>query len=378
MLMFVSLHLRPKRHNSACTAAAIVFCAALGGCQSKSDPKPQSNPAQETRQATDAASIAALIDKTLEYNRSERVLSVDRNAAWQVAHGAVAYGKDLKLQVEGKEVPALDYLFQGGQMRGWELSTGPVLASTKRPSVQAYVEAGSYVGQGHVDQFLGYLSQAALPLDTPIRVEDQTLTLEDWGRSAQNQLPNNPYREYSWTLIALTNLFPNDVTWTAGDGNPWTLESVAEFEAKQDIAESPCGGMHRLMGLAHTVRYCRNRQIPFQGGWLAAKQTVDQAVETIRRYQNTDGTFSANYTVRPGTSADLSTRIGTTGHTLEFLAYALEPQQLQEPWMERAVVRLCELLQSASQVELECGGLYHGLSGLKIYRDRLRNVESGR
>jgi hypothetical protein len=78
----------------------------LGGCQSKSDPKPQSNPAQETRQATDAASIAALIDKTLEYNRSERVLSVDRNAAWQVAHGAVAYGKDLKLQVEGKEVPA--------------------------------------------------------------------------------------------------------------------------------------------------------------------------------------------------------------------------------------------------------------------------------
>ncbi|MFM2013858.1 MAG: hypothetical protein RLZZ396_2642 [Planctomycetota bacterium] len=378
MLMFVSLHLRPKRHSSACTAAAIVFCAALGGCQSKSDPKPQSNPAQETRQATDAASIAALIDKTLEYNRSERVLSVDRNAAWQVAHGAVAYGKDLKLQVEGKEVPALDYLFQGGQMRGWELSTGPVLASTKRPSVQAYVEAGSYVGQGHVDQFLGYLSQAALPLDTPIRVEDQTLTLEDWGRSAQNQLPNNPYREYSWTLIALTNLFPNDVTWTAGDGNPWTLESVAEFEAKQDIAESPCGGMHRLMGLAHTVRYCRNRQIPFQGGWLAAKQTVDQAVETIRRYQNTDGTFSANYTVRPGTSADLSTRIGTTGHTLEFLAYALESQQLQEPWMERAVVRLCELLESASQVELECGGLYHGLSGLKIYRDRLRNVESGR
>jgi hypothetical protein len=48
-------------------------------------------------------------------------------------------------------------------------------------------------------------------------------------------------------LIARTNLFPNDVTWTAGDGNPWTLESVAELEAMQDIAESPCGGMHRLM-----------------------------------------------------------------------------------------------------------------------------------
>ncbi|MFY8070793.1 MAG: ADP-ribosylation factor-directed GTPase activating protein isoform b [Pirellula sp.] len=370
--MLASFKIKRNGPSIACTAVAIVACNALGGCQ------PQIHQPPQAMQVVDADSIASMIDTTLQYNRSRRVLSVDRNAAWQVAHGAVAYGKDLKLQVEGKEVSALDYLFQGGQMRGWELSTGPVLASTKRPSVQAYVEAGSYVGQGHVDQFLGYLSQAALPLDTPIQIEDQTLTLEDWGRSAQNELPNNPYREYSWTLIALTNLFPNDVTWTAGDGNPWTLESVAEFEAKQDIAESPCGGMHRLMGLAHTVRYCRNRQIPFQGGWLAAKQVVEQAIETIRKYQNSDGTFSANYTVRPGTSADLSTRIGTTGHTLEFLAYALEPKQLKEPWMERAVVRLCELLDSASEVELECGGLYHGLSGLRIYRDRLRNVESGR
>ena len=256
-------------------------------------------------------------------------------------------------------------------MRGWELSTGPVLASTNRPSVQAYVEAGSYVGQGHVDQFLGYLSQASLPLSTPIRIDDQTLTIEDWGRSAQFQIPNNPYREYSWTLIALTNLFPNDFIWTASDGNQWTLESLAEFEAKQDLAESPCGGMHRLMGLAHTVRYWKNRGMPLKGGWLAAKQTVDRAVETIRKYQNSDGTFSANYTIRPGTSADLSTRISTTGHTLEFLSYALEPEQLQEPWMERSVRRLCELLGDASDVELECGGLYHGLSGLKIYKDRL-------
>jgi hypothetical protein len=111
--------------------------------------------------------------------------------------------------------------------------------------------------------------------------------------------------------------------------------------------------------------------MPLKGGWIAAKQTVDRAVETIRKYQNSDGTFSANYTIRPGTSADLSTRISTTGHTLEFLAYALEPEQLQEPWMERSVRRLCELLGDASDVELECGGLYHGLSGLKIYKDRL-------
>jgi hypothetical protein len=214
-------------------------------------------------------------------------------------------------------------------------------------------------------------------LNTPIRLGDQTLTIADWGRTAQHLVPNNPYREYSWTLIALTNLFPDELTWTAADGKEWTLEPLAEFEAKQDLAESPCGGMHRLMGLAHTVRYWKKRELPFRGGWLAAKQTVDQAIETIRKYQNSDGSFSTNYTIRPGTSADLSTRIGTTGHTLEFLAYAVEPDELLTPWMQRSVERLCEWLDSASDVELECGGLYHGLSGLRIYRDRLLKANSG-
>ena len=369
----IPTHLSPP----SMATAAILGCTLAIGCDSQSQihtTRPAAEPPKaSSRSSADSLSLAGRIDKTLEFNRDQRILSVERNAAWQVAHGAVAFGNDLKLQVDEKILGALDYLFQGGTMRGWQLTIGPVLSSTKRPSVQAYVEAGSYVGQGHVDQFLGYLSQTGLPLKTPIQVEDQSLTIEDWGRSAQQNVPNNPYREYSWTLIALTNLFPNDVTWTAADGNLWTLESIAEFEAKQDLAESPCGGMHRLMGLAHTVRYCKNQQIPFTGGWQAARKTVENAIDTIKRYQNSDGTFSTNYTLRPGTSADLSTRIGTTGHTLEFLAYALDPQQLKEPWMERAVGKLCELLDSASQVELECGGLYHGLSGLKIYRDRMSN-----
>jgi hypothetical protein len=319
----------------------------------------------------DVKDLLVLVDKTLEFNRDSRLLSVDRNAAWQVAHGAVAYGKDLKLVVGDQTLDALDYLFSGGEMRGWELTSGGILPSTGRPSVNAYVEAGSYVGQGHVDQFLGYLSQTALPRTTQVAVGDQSLTIEDWARTAQYQVPNNPYREYSWTLIALTNYFPDELTWKGADGKDWTLEPIVEFEAKQDIGSSPCGGMHRLMGLAHSVRYWKKRGEGFRGGWAVAQSTVQDSIATIRKFQNSDGTFSANYTVRPGTSSDLSTRIGTTGHTLEFLAYALEPQDLQEEWVGRSVRRLCELLDVASGVELECGGLYHGLAGLRIYRERV-------
>jgi hypothetical protein len=315
--------------------------------------------------------LAEMVRKTLEYNLKDRLLSTERNAAWQVAHGAVAYGRDLPLGVDGKRVNALDYLFAGGDMQGWELSMAPVLQSTGRPGIRARVEAGSYIGQGHVDQFLGYFSQIPLSLDTPISVGDQRMTVADWGRQSQFDVSDNPYREYSWTLIALTNLFPEDYEWKAKDGKTWTLEPLVAFEAKQDLTTSPCGGMHRLMGLAHAVKYWQRRSQRFDSGWLLAQNKVRESIELIRAYQNTDGSFSTNYTSRPGTSSDLSLRIGATGHTLEFLAFALDDKQIREDWMERAVRRMCRMVDAASQVDLECGGLYHGLAGLALYEKRV-------
>ncbi|MBM3967579.1 MAG: hypothetical protein FJ308_21365 [Planctomycetes bacterium] len=350
----------------------------IAGCESRTDEIVATN--ATTSSTTPSAHISApsdlmeFVDQTILENRDRRLLSVDRNAAWQVAHGAVAYGLELPLDVQGERVLALDYLFSGGVMRGWQLTAGPVHPVTGRPMLKAFVEAGSYVGQGHVDQFLGYISQNHLPLDLEVLVDNQTLTLEDWGRTAQWEVPNNPYREYSWTLIALTNLFPNDYEWKAADGQTWTLEPLVEFEAKQDIAESPCGGMHRLMGLAHAVKYWKARGLGFRGGWALADQVVRNSIDTIRKFQNSDGTFSANYTSRPGTSSDLTTRIGTTGHTLEFIAFALDDREIQQAWVERSVRRLCEMLQAANEVELECGGLYHGLAGLKLYRDRMQSL----
>ncbi|MFO0013011.1 MAG: ADP-ribosylation factor-directed GTPase activating protein isoform b [Planctomycetota bacterium] len=342
------------------------------GCQPSAiqvaspDKNTAENPASQSTE-----SLQSLIDRTLAYNRDRRILSTERNAAWQVAHGSVAYGLDLPLQVGPARVLAFEHLLGGGAMRGWDLAAVGTHPTTKRPLVNASVQAGSYEGQGHVDQFLGYLSQTQPPLDLPILLDGTAATLEDWGRTAQWEVPNNPYREYSWTLIALTNLFPDDYEWKAADGNTWTLEPLVSFEAKQDLTTSPCGGMHRAMGLAHAVNYWKRRNMNFTGGWLEAQNKLRETVDIMRRYQNSDGTFSTNYTSRPGTSSDLSSRIGTTGHTLEVLAYALDKDELRKPWIEKSVRRLCEMLEAAKGEDLECGGLYHGLAGLRIYRNRV-------
>ena len=307
---------------------------------------------------------------TLKNNLEKRELSTDRNAAWQVIHGAVAYGDQLPLSVDGKSVLAIDYLLSGGEINGWEISAGPVLSTTKRPGVLVRVEAGSYIGQGHTDQWLGYLSQIPLGLDRKVMIKDQTLTLEDWARQAQWDVPKNPFKEYSWTLIALTNFFPNEREWQASDGITWTLEPLVRFEAQQDLSESPCGGMHRLMGLAHAVRYRKRLRGLFDEGWMMAKKVVDDSIVKARQFQNSDGSFSTNYTSRPGNSSDLSSCISATGHTFEFLSYALDDLELRRPWMERAASRLCDMLRASEEIDLECGGVYHALAGLKLYHHR--------
>ncbi len=327
-------------------------------------------------QAVDASSslvstsLKETILATLQSNLEKRSLSAERNAAWQVIHGAVAYGDQLPLDLEGKTVPAIDFLLSGGAMNGWEISAGPVLPITKRPGIVARVEAGSYIGQGHPDQWLGYFSQIPLTLDRKIIIEDQTLSLEDWARQAQWDVPKNPFKEYSWTLIALTNFFPNEVAWQASDRNTWTLEPLVRFEAQQDLGESACGGMHRLMGLAHAVRYRKRHKGLFDEGWALAKKVVEAAVDSARRFQNSDGSFSTNYTSRAGNSSDLSSCISATGHTLEFLAYTLDESELNQAWMERATTRLCAMLKASERIDLECGGMYHALAGLKLYHSR--------
>ena len=315
-------------------------------------------------------SLKETIIATLQSNLEKRLLSVERNAAWQVIHGAVAYGDQLPLDVEGKAVPAIDFLLSGGTMNGWEISAGPVLPTTMRPGVVARIEAGSYIGQGHADQWLGYFSQIPLALDRKVVIQDQSLSLADWARQAQWDVPKNPSKEYSWTLIAFTNYFPNETDWQASDGNTWTLEPLVRFEAQQDLTESACGGMHRLMGLAHAVRYRKRLKGLFDEGWSMAKKVVDASVGIARRFQNSDGSFSTNFTARAGNSSDLSSCISATGHTFEFLAYALDENELSQPWMERAATRLCDMLKASEGIDLECGGIYHALAGLKLYHQR--------
>lgn len=305
------------------------------------------------------------LDKAIEFNSANRHLNTTDHAAWQVVHGALMYGRDLQIYHDGKLVSALDYLLGGGQLRGWTMRKGD-------HGVQAVLEAGTKMGQGHPDQWLGYLSQCGLSPDDPIVVGGTTYKIRDLITQAQWDIYDG--MEATWTLMAFSTYLPQDASWTAKDGTQWNIERMVRMETAQPLGDSACGGTHRMFGLTVAVNRYRAAGGKFsdnaEGTWEMANKKIQDAVTAARQFQQPDGSLSTNFFERPATSAEIDKRIGTTGHVLEFLMVALNDDEVREPWVTRAVVHLVGCLEKTQQFDLECGALYHAMRGLGLYRTR--------
>jgi len=317
----------------------------------------------------DRRALCQRIDAALAHARDGRRLDASVHGAWQVVHGILAFGREFPLRHDGTDSPALDYLLDGGRLTGWNLRRGP-------SGVIALLEEGSNTGQGHPDQWLGYLSQCGrhgIPRDTKLVAGTKAFTVNDLLTQAQADI--RPGQEATWTLMALSAYLPPDATWTAGDGSKWSTERVVEMEADADVVSSACGGAHRLYGLVVALKkhLAATGGTPEQlsGGWAAAQEVLDECIDRARRLQQADGSFSIHSFERPGTSADVFARLSATGHIFEVLTLALDDERLSEPWVTRAAYRLVSLLEQTADVDVECGALYHAAHGLLLYRDRV-------
>jgi hypothetical protein len=315
------------------------------------------------------------IDEALQYTYDHRRLSVgnrdEDQAAWQIIHGALAFKREFLIGDGEKDVSAVDYVLAGRPMKGLEFLEGDVLdEKTGRRGLRSLV-AGDKMGQGHTDQWMGYLSDCRLPLDEKIVAAGREHTVADYIDQMQLDVHKNPIREYSWTLMALTAYYPTDYRWTAGDGSQWSIEKLVEIELEHSLDNSPCGGTHRMTAL--TMAY--NRHIGAggkdQGVWQKLHERIAECVADARQFQNPDGSLSSNYFLRPGKSADLAIAMGSAGHTMEFLATALSKEQLQDPWVQRAVLDVCKLFRKTKPVDVECGALFHAAHGLVLYREKV-------
>lgn len=313
-----------------------------------------------------------MLDRAIDTAYLNRRLNLKDHAAWQIVHAILAYESDFMIaDHDGKLVPALEYLLDGGEMRGWVLRAGDSLNDQGSRGLLAVLEAGSTTGQGHADQWLGYLADCNLKIDQVIKVGGQDFTLADMLHQAERDVPDNELREYSWTLMALTAYHPTDYQWTAKDGSEWSTSRLLEIEVGHDLVGSACGGTHRLCGIVMALNRHKQQQRPLEGPWQAADEKVRRCVMLAKEFQNDDGSLSTNFFTSNGQSLEIKTCLHATGHTFEFVVSAVDDEQIKADWIRRAAVYLCEFLDSTQDVDLECGALYHGIRGLMLYRQRL-------
>ncbi len=354
----------------------VVVCLAFGGCQKSESAAPAPSFTSETLPKDDQ--LRERIDRVLDHTLNQRRLNTKDHAAWQIVHALLAFGDQLQIEHEGQLVPALQWLLDGNTLTGWNLRPGD-------RGVVVPVEVGSKTGQGHPDQWLGYLSQTGLDPTTKLVVAGKDYTVFDLLTQAQWDL--TPGMEATWTLMAVGNphYWNLDDPWQSRNGQTWTVEELARMEGdelKSQVVGGSCGGTHRLYALAMAVnqKLINDNLKPEQltGGWIVADKTVQKYKNLCRdKFQNRDGTFSGHYFTRPGMVADISDQIGTTGHIFEFLVASMSDAELREPWMLAACDRLVTLMDQARDVPLDCGGLYHAAHGLLLYRDRLLGGAKG-
>ncbi len=322
----------------------------------------------------------------LAANRERRLLATDAQGAWQILHGILAYGRQYQILTSSGKQNAVDYVLSGGAIKGFELRLGDRFgkaapetngdAAAINRGIRSVLDPGTKLGEGHRDQWLAYLSACDLKLDQQIQTMDGPSTIELWLRQMEWDVPLNFEREYSWTLMSLVPFRSTNHQWTSRDQQRYSIESLLKSELEMLSPQSACGGSHRLTAIAITLQKRQREGLPIaQGTWSDAQSLVESAIEESFAMQNSDGSFSAHYFERGGWTKELVTAIGSTGHTLEFIAVAAPDELLVTQAFGAAANRLCEMLEECIEYDLECGALYHALSGLKIYQGRLNAIQ---
>lgn len=372
-----------KLGHNLCIVLAIVLvgCPSSGGVKEQAASPKTFSPvvleqASNVRGKDDP--LVQRVERLLSHNRKHRQLDTSVHGGWQIMHGLLAYRDQLEINAPAgptakpETINALRYLLAGGVIDGVRPRAGDAIDDTV--GVKFDFQPSTKVGQGHRDQWFAILSQCQLDEQTALVLPGEPtnkFTITNLVRQAEFDVPLNVEEEFSWTLLGLLAYRDTEHAWTSRDGETYSTELLLNVELNQSIETSVCGGTHRLIAIATAVNHRREEKRPLLGVWRDAADQVAAAIRLANQNQNPDGSYSLAYLHRQGWARDLGEQIGATGHVLEFLAIAANPEELRKPWVRRTVVRLCDLLDQCDDFDLECGVLYHALHGLRAYQSAM-------
>jgi hypothetical protein len=304
--------------------------------------------------------------RALAIYHPKRLNTRDHNT-WEVMHAIVAYGVQSEMSRGGPGGPPVSSI-------GWLCYNGVCKDSQLLHIENGRVAARKGVSvQGHHGQFLAILAQSRVPANYPLRVEGRSFKLTDLIES--EKLGCETGMELTFKLISLAHYLDLNETWHNKTGELWSIPRLIKEEIRAPINGAACGGTHRLMGLSYAVHNRQARGEPVDGEYRRAKKYTDDYHRYTLALQNPDGSFSTEWFVKRAARPDLSRRLQTSGHTLEWLAYSLSMEELTDPRVIKAVNYLTDMLLTNRDRQWEIGPLGHALHSLVIYDYRLFQTE---
>jgi hypothetical protein len=291
------------------------------------------------------------------------------HAFWTIFHGILGTGPETTLldMNSGKRVNALEYVCNGGPVRGMEFIETPDGLDVQTAQTPELL----FVGQGHQDQFIAEMAQWGMPLNKRFVVRGKDYTFEDFVRHCKARARVSANQELSWAIVVIGQYYGTDASWTNSFGEKLHFEDLVRYELKQPVETAACGGTHRLFGLTWVYHLHLAKGGQKTGVWKDLEERTQHYQNMARKYQNGDGSFSTQYLAGPGKDRDKDRRINTTGHVLEWLALSLPQRELTAPWMQEAVSALSLMILEAQDAHIDGGSLYHAAHGLHIYQARV-------
>lgn len=312
---------------------------------------------------TDLDSLRHRIARVLDVYRRRPLSTLEHNP-WEVMHWSLTWGAGARIRHGNKGgdlVDAFEWLNRGGRCHG------QVMVATDAGRVVALQGKGM---QGHASQYLAVMAQARLPKSMPLSVDGRRFTIADLIESEKRACKEKS--ELTFVLIAMTHYLDTDATWKSADGTTWSLPKVVEEELAQPIHGAPCGGSHRLFGLAYACQERRRATGGLDGVYARANRFYRlHQQKMFSELQNRDGSFSTAWFEKPEDGTDIERKLRTTGHMLEFLVSTADQKVLYHPKTVQAAEFLAKTLEDDPDKEWKIGPMCHALHGLAIYQERV-------
>ena len=353
-------------------AAVGISCAPVDTPASEESKVPLTDPLRQHvgPGSTQPDALKARIDAAIEQVR-RRELRTD-NGFWTVFHGILGLGPSVELihPENGQRVNALDYIAGGGKLpglrfiptaSGLDVETGP----------------GSFVSQGHQDQFVAEMVEWGVSPDHKFVVDGKDYTFNDFIRFSKAHASVKMPQELEWALVIIGTHYGTDIIWTNAAGEELRYEDLVRAELDKDVDAAACGGTHLLFGLTWAYHLHLSHGGQTTGVWKEVADRIAAYKQRAREQQNPDGTFSTAYFHESASDKDVQLRINTTGHIFEWLALALSDEELKEPWVQRAASALALTFLENENKGIDGGSMYHAVHGLLIYRSRVYGTDKG-